>query len=152
MCIIYCCKGRMKFMQSMLAWPTLRWYSMIPVLSISSSIPIRWGSLESSTSPIPSLLTATFWSCIHKHKLSWMWSLIFKTVPCKSIEYLLISLVNKYCLSLNIYIHVGHLSLMVITSANCYVSVSMYTLLYMKECHYKNRDPFLDINSFSVFW
>lgn len=44
---------------------TFRWYSMMPVLRRSSSMPMRWGSSESNTTPIPSFLRARVSSCRH---------------------------------------------------------------------------------------
>ena len=46
---------------------TFRWYRMMPVLSRSSSMPMRWGSSESSTTPIPSFLRARVSSCRRVH-------------------------------------------------------------------------------------
>ena len=37
---------------------TVRWKRVIPVLSILSSIPIRWGKAESNTTPVPIFLSA----------------------------------------------------------------------------------------------
>ena len=41
---------------------TLRWYSMMPVLRMSSSTAIRWGSVESRMTPTPSFLNSRFFS------------------------------------------------------------------------------------------
>lgn len=46
---------------------TFRWYRMMPVLSRSSSMPMRWGSSESSTTPMPSFLRARVSSCRRVH-------------------------------------------------------------------------------------
>lgn len=133
--VYLCCNGRIKFMQSNNV--SMTYFKMVQHDSSTEYIiiyPDQVGELgvqdqPHSFPPDRHILVLQTQTQIFINVISHL-----KEVPHTSSEYLLITLLNKNCPILNIYqyIYVGHMSLLVITTANCYFSVSIYTLLYDK--------------------